>query len=46
MAWDIMGIVAATYAYDSGLMGISPFFIAIVAALQRALISVQIAFIS
>ena len=40
-----MGIVAAMCAYNSGPIGVNLFFIAIVAALQRALISVQIAFI-
>ena len=42
----IMGIVAATCAYDSGPISVGPFFVAIVAALWRVLISVRIAFMS
>jgi len=38
--------VVATYTYDSGPIDTGPLFIAIVMALQRALISVRIAFIS
>ena len=46
IAWGIIGTVAVMCAYDSGPIGTSPFFVAIVAALWRALIFVQIAFMS
>ena len=46
MAWGIVGIVAAMCTYDSKPMGVGLFFIAIIAALWRALISVWIAFMS
>jgi len=41
-----VGMVAATCAYDSGLMDAGPLFVAVVAALRRAPMSVRIAFIS
>jgi len=46
MAWGIIGMVAATCAYDSGPMDVGPLFVAIVAAFLRAPISVRIAFIN
>ena len=46
MAWGIVGMVAATCAYDSGPMDVGPLFVAIVAAFLRAPISVRIAFMS
>ena len=42
----IKGIIAVTYAYNYGPIGISPLFIAIIITFQRALISIQITFIS
>ena len=45
IAQGIINIVAVTYMYDSGPIDASPLFIAIIIALQRALMSIQIAFI-
>ena len=49
MAQGIIGIVLATYTYDSELTGVGPFFVTIVTAitaLRRAPISIRITFIS